>query len=128
METDLPDLPERPEALAEGKKPSHQRYLSSLKGPWGEIALRVNLAGGLGEPSLFPYLVRKEMIGGSKWSASWDWLDSFKGDLGVFVDMTHVTKGSYEFGLDLMLNSKANHSLHEAFVSPVYEWVPLSLR
>ena len=58
----------------------------------------------------------------------WSGLDELKGDLGVFIDMSLAAKGPYEFGLDLMLNSKANYRLHEAFVSPVCEWVRLSLR
>ena len=126
--TNLPPMPLAPDGLVAAASKAEAPYLTTLQGAWGEMAIRVNLGGDESAAKLLPFQIRKEMMEGSAWSAEWDWLKSLTGDTGVFVDMSRVTKGSYQFGLDLMLNSKANHGLHEAFVSPMYQWVPLPMR
>ena len=55
-----------------------------------------------------PFLVRESMFDAAPWKNGWGWLRGIKGNLGVFLDISRVRKGTYDFTLDLMLSHQAN--------------------
>lgn len=55
-----------------------------------------------------PFLIRKDDFTNEKLAKYWPWLSEIPGDLGMFLDFSRIGQGIYEFGLDLLLSSKAN--------------------
>ncbi len=110
------------------KEPKASQFLTKISSPEANIAMKVSLESPADTPLPAPYWVRKDMFADKKMIAQWPWLAGFKGDTGVFVDISRVRKGLYNFSLDLFIETKADEKLHEILTSPVADWVTLSLR
>lgn len=57
-----------------------------------------------------PFLLKKSDFESAKAAEYWPWLRDLSGDLGVFLDFSQIAKGSYDFGLDLLLSPRADES------------------
>ena len=55
-----------------------------------------------------PYLVSKAMFERKDMVESWPWLKKTRGSLGVFIDISGVKRGVYDFALDLALSYQAH--------------------
>lgn len=55
-----------------------------------------------------PFIVDQGMFDKDPWRSNWSWMKGSRGDLGVFLDISRVRKGLYDFALDLMLSDRAN--------------------
>lgn len=72
-----------------------------------------------------PFLVEERMFDQKPWTSDWRWLRGAHGNLGVYLDISQVHKGLYDFALDLMLSPKANDTFSD-FHRVVGNWVDLS--
>ncbi len=73
-----------------------------------------------------PFLIRRAMFGSSAWSSEWKWLKDLQGDIGIFIDISGVRRGLYDFGLDLVLASKAD-GVAPSWFDPLHTtWTPPS--
>jgi hypothetical protein len=63
-----------------------------------------------------PFLFRAPDFKDAAKRQAWPWLERLHGDLGVYLDFAAVKAGNYDFGLDLLLSSKA----HESFTDYGY--------
>lgn len=72
-----------------------------------------------------PFIVREPMFDAKPWRDSWKWLRNTKGNLGVYLDISRVHKGTYDFTLDLMLSDRANDVFTD-FLPFNWEWVSLT--
>ncbi len=68
-----------------------------------------------------PFLVEERMFDQKPWKSGWRWLRGTHGNLGVYLDISQVRKGLYDFSLDLMLSPKANDSFSD-FHGVVERW------
>ena len=75
-------------------------------------------AAGLVPP---PFLVRQNMFDQVPWRNGWPWLKGTYGNLGVFLDISMVRKGNYDFALDLMLSPRANDEFTD-FRPVLWDW------
>ncbi len=57
-----------------------------------------------------PFLIRKADFSDPARISHWPWIAQAPGDLGVFLDISQVRKGIYDFGLDLVLSPKADET------------------
>lgn len=58
-----------------------------------------------------PALITQEALQPqSLWMAHWRWLSGYDGDIGMFLDLSSMQKGVYQFGLDLIVSHEADDS------------------
>lgn len=132
VESNVNPLPE--EGIEGLKEPSRggreSQYITKISSPQiGAIAMKVSLESPAdGVPLPAPYWLKKGMFLDPGMVKEWPWLAGFRGDTGVFVDISRVRKGLYNFSLDLLIETKADEKLHEILTSPKADWVTLSLR
>ena len=74
-----------------------------------------------------PFMISPGMFDATPWSDQWKWLRGVKGDFGVYLDISQVKKGFYDFALDLMLSTQANDSFAD-FQAVTSKWVDLAHR
>lgn len=129
LDTNLSDLPEYApmETLEKVKSAANiPIFYATGRRPEGSFLVKVRVderARSLVPP---PFLIRKHMFGKEPWVSARSWLKDFRGDLGLFLDISNVKKGTYDFGLDLFLSSKADENFQDyGLISP--EWFHLSL-
>lgn len=60
-----------------------------------------------------PFLVEERMFDQKPWKSEWRWLRNTQGNLGVYLDISQVKKGLYDFTLDLMLSSKSGDTFQD---------------
>ena len=60
-----------------------------------------------------PFLVEEMMFDQKPWRSDWRWLRGTHGNLGVYLDISQVHKGLYDFFLDLMLSPKTNDTFQD---------------
>lgn len=60
-----------------------------------------------------PFLIRKADFTDPAKNSFWPWIARAPGDLGVFLDISQVRKGIYDFGLDLILSPKADETFKD---------------
>lgn len=127
FESDLRTLPpEGPRNLQGYGSAARKQYMAAVTGPQGVIAMRVVLDSP--QESLYlpaPYAVTKAMFADAGARQNWPWLSGLEGDSGIFVDISSVREGIYNFRLDLLLESGANTEIHEILTSPKADWVTL---
>lgn len=72
-----------------------------------------------------PYLVREAMFDQKPWKTEWRWLKDTHGNLGVYLDISQVHKGLYDFFLDLMLSPRPNDAFQDFHkVEGIWSQVP----
>lgn len=127
IDTNLVELPQNgPDtAVADSKRASDFPHFfakgSSDKAAF-YVKVRVDRQAAMLVPP--PYIVRHEMFGQTPWAREWPWLRDLRGDLGIFIDISRVRKGTYDFGLDLVLASKADDVAPSWFESLRTTWHP----
>lgn len=55
-----------------------------------------------------PYLAPKESFQQKSMLSAWPWLKKTSGNLGVFIEISSVHRGIYDFGLDVALSNQAH--------------------
>jgi hypothetical protein len=55
-----------------------------------------------------PYLASGEAFVSEKFKKAWPWLSRSKGSLGVFIEISGVKTGTYDFALDVALSNQAD--------------------
>lgn len=60
-----------------------------------------------------PFLVREAMFDQKPWKTEWRWLKDTRGNLGVYLDISQVHKGLYDFFLDLMLSPRSGDTFQD---------------
>lgn len=55
-----------------------------------------------------PYLLGQEAFTRPTFKKAWPWLEHLKGSLGVFIEISGVKTGSYDFALDVALSNQAH--------------------
>lgn len=132
----MPPLPAkvptaRPRATAEeGREGAARRYRASILGPQSRMEMDVRVAGpdGTDKNQLpTPYWINKSLFSEEKLQKEWEWLQELDGDAGIFVDISGVRQGIYNFSLDLLLEPKAETNEHEIVSSSLIEWMALPL-
>jgi len=68
-----------------------------------------------------PYVVARDTFKLEGAKASWPWLAGTQGDLGVFIEISGVKAGSYDFALDVALSNQADDGFAD-FQTVVAEW------
>jgi hypothetical protein len=71
-----------------------------------------------------PYLLRQDTFESAVHKRAWSWIQGLKGNLGVFIDISQVPRGEYDFTLDLMLSDRANDGFTD-FRPMTWEWQKL---
>jgi hypothetical protein len=72
-----------------------------------------------------PIMLRAEDFASKQKQEVWPWLVRQNADLGVFIDFSNVEKGMYNFGLDLLLSSKADERFTDyGLVEAVWHRLP----
>lgn len=113
LRSNLESLPAKsPEVLFQSaKRASGYPYFYALgKSPYGGVLVRVKVDKKAAEVSLPPYLVGSD-IDAKDYKRHWPWIDELNGDVKVFLDISSVAKGSYDFGLDLILEDEASEDV-----------------
>lgn len=68
-----------------------------------------------------PYVVARDAFKLDTARASWPWLAGTQGDLGVFIEISGVKAGSYDFALDVALSNQADDGFAD-FQTVVAQW------
>ena len=55
-----------------------------------------------------PYVARQETFSNERFKKAWPWLGQSQGSLGVFIEISGVKTGSYDFALDVALSNQAD--------------------
>ncbi|MCX6116418.1 MAG: hypothetical protein NT027_02665, partial [Proteobacteria bacterium] len=71
-----------------------------------------------------PFIIEIDQFKDLNLQKSWGWLKQNQGNLGVFLDISRVKKGVYDFALDLMLSHRANDDFND-FSSIDWDWSDL---
>ena len=125
IQTNLVDLPTKePESLTANDKtaadvlPLHARGKSRYE----SFLVRVRVDPDAARQVPPPYVIRGPIFGDQEHRKAWPWLAEMSGDLGIFIDFSSVRQGSYDFGLDLFLGSKADEGPPEVYDDMRTEW------
>ena len=129
LDTNLMDLPElAPQETLEKIKTAADTpfFYATGRRAEGSFLVKVRVderARNLVPP---PFLIRKSMFGKEPWVSARHWFKDFSGDLGLFLDISNVKKGTYDFGLDLFLSSKADEHFQDYnLIKPEWFYLPL---
>jgi hypothetical protein len=114
--------------LAPGPAPKgvSKEYWALAEGNYGAIAMKIDISSGDNEYFPHPYFFRGEVVHAEPWYKEWPWLKEMVGDFGVFVDISSVRRGAYNFSLDLILDSKADLKVDKVFTFPIVSWETLN--
>lgn len=104
---------------------SERPYQIALRGPWGRIAMRVRLGGDQGRSLPEPILVYRKHQAVQDKLKDLSWIVEKGLDLGVFTDIRHIEKGTYQFRLDLGLDSEADLDGYDVLDNPSVDWLPI---
>ncbi|MGE0174115.1 MAG: hypothetical protein AB7T49_15060 [Oligoflexales bacterium] len=103
-----------------------KEYWALAEGKYGAIAMKIDISSENNEFFPHPYFFRSNMAKAKPWHKEWPWLRDMVGDFGVFVDISSVQRGAYNFSLDLILDSKADLSVDKVFTFPKVSWEMLN--
>jgi hypothetical protein len=68
-----------------------------------------------------PYVVARDTFKLEAAKAAWPWIAGTQGDLGVFIEISGVKAGSYDFALDVALSNQADDGFAD-FQTVVARW------
>jgi hypothetical protein len=83
-------------------------FLVRGKSSIGSFVARVRVDPGALKQSPPPYLASDLVFGSTPTAEAWPWLKQVDGDLGVFIEISGVKKGFYDFALDLAVSNQAD--------------------
>ena len=129
IRSNLERLPaDDPEKLAarRGDAAKHERFFARGSRPEGSFQVEVVVDPEAAKQVPPPFLIGPREFDGPAFREHWPWLAEIPGDLGLFLDISMVKKGTYDFGLDLVLSPKAKKSFADyGFVSAFWSRVPI---
>ena len=129
IESNLERLPaEDPDLLAKQRGSAAQTEVFYATGsrPEGSFFVQVVVDEEARQQVPPPYLIGRREFTGESWQNHWSWLSQIPGDLGLYLDISMVKKGTYDFGLDLVLSPKAKKSFTDyGFVDVYWSRVPI---
>lgn len=129
IETNLVDLPAKSAAEVAAAKINSKGtpiFFATGHRPEGSFLVKVRVDERARSMVPPPFLIRKDMFGSDPWKKYWPWMNDFRGDLGLFLDIANVRQGTYDFGLDLVLSSKAQEDFKD-YGSVETDWQPLPI-
>lgn len=104
---------------------SQESFYAVAHGRDGSLVARVSVDEKAKAMVPMPIMLRAEDFSSVKKQEVWPWLARQNGDLGVFIDFSNVEKGMYNFGLDLLLSSKADERFTDyGIVDAVWHRLP----
>ncbi len=125
--SNLPDLPQQPGlAKHRAKDVAPAFHATGRRDPHSvHIDVRVDDRALVEVPP--PYLLQKEALADARMAQNWPWLRRIDGDLAVFVDISALDAGVYDFGLDLTLAYGAErvHRGQLMHINPMWSGLPL---
>ena len=126
LSTNMQPLPKSPEVYRDGKlsAASYPEFHVNAESDVANVMINVRVDPDAAKLVPPPFLVPANLLG--KEADSWDWMEEMSGDLGVFLDISGVRKGLYDFGLDLLLYSRADGDSASGFQSVRLDWTVLT--
>ncbi len=88
----------------------------------GSFAVNIHVDEGALKQAPPPYIVHKESFLDKGMLSKWPWLKKSIGNLGVFIEISHVHRGIYDFGLDVALSNQA-HDTFTDFQAVSANWL-----
>jgi hypothetical protein len=82
----------------------------AIKGgsPIGSFAVNIKVDQSALKMAPPPYLASRESFSQKDMISAWPWLKKSAGSLGVFIEISSVHRGTYDFGLDVALSNQAH--------------------
>ncbi len=101
-----------------------------IDGDFGKrsLLMKVEVDRRAARTSMPPFLIRQSMFGVQDMTDQWPWIDGLSGDVGAFIDISRVHKGSYDFGLDIFLSPEANEKVISGVDSLRASWLDTSFQ
>lgn len=107
------------------KASTQEEFFAIARGRDGALLASVRVDPKAKAMVPMPLMLKSEDFLSERNIANWPWLAKQNGDLGVFIDFSNVEKGLYNFGLDLLLSSKADERFADyGLVDTVWHQVP----
>jgi hypothetical protein len=91
-----------PKALAQ------EKFYAIASGRDGSLIASVSVDETARAMVPMPLMLKAADFAADKNKKDWSWMARQNGDLGVFIDFSNVEKGLYNFGLDLLLSTRAD--------------------
>ena len=129
VETNLEDLPpvSAKEVKDRGRTAlSQEVFYARGRRPEGGFVVNVRVDPAARKLVPPPFFVRKEMFLDPVYLKPWPDILGPGGDMGVYLDISGVRTGVYDFGLDLLLSRKADEMLRD-YGSVEAQWVLLDI-
>ena len=111
VESNLAPLPAKDAALVVEKGPkadSTEVFRARGSSPDGAFLVQVRVDEKARREVPPPFLIQAADFVSKQQQEHWPWLEDIAGDLGVFLDFSRIKQGIYNFGLDLLLATKAD--------------------
>jgi hypothetical protein len=87
----------------------------------GSFSVNIHVDEGALKQAPPPYIVHKESFLEPGMLSKWPWLKKSIGNLGVFIEISSVQRGIYDFGLDVALSNQA-HDTFTDFQTVSAQW------
>jgi len=99
-----------------------------IDGRFGEklLLMKVEVDPKAAKTSMPPFLIRQQSFVDKNLIKQWPWLDGMSGEVGAFIDISRVHKGSYDFSLDIFLSPEANEKVMSSVDSLRTNWLSTS--
>jgi len=95
--------------MATGQKAiAQEEFYAIARGRDGALIARVRVDETARAMVPMPLMLKSADFASKANKKDWPWLGRQNGDLGVFIDFSNVEKGMYNFGLDLLLSTRAD--------------------
>ena len=117
VQTNLADLPESAavDIVKTGKSALEQDvYFANGSRPEGAFAVNVRVDPEARKLVPPPFFVKKAMFSQPEYKKVWPEIMARGGDMGVYLDISGVRTGVYDFGLDLLLSREASQRLRDS--------------
>jgi hypothetical protein len=95
-----------PDSLAKLRASNFHEFRAAGTRPEGSFQIRVRVDDKAKAMVPPPFLVEGKEFTSAAHQNHWPWLKELTSDLGIFLDFSGVSKGVYEFGLDLVLETE----------------------
>jgi|GEM_PF-1072430 len=129
IETNLPDMPAKSASeirLSGQTAAGNEVFYARGSRPEGAFVVNVRVDPVARKQVPPPYIVRQWMFKDDTYKALWTDLVAPGGDLGVYLDISGVRTGTYDFGLDLLLSREADQIVHD-YGSVEARWMQLKI-
>lgn len=128
IDSNLVPLPAKSAADVVDKGPkasmTEEFYARGSQESFGSFLVKVRVDAKARAEVPPPFIIRAKDFDDAALAQHWDWLAQSRGDLGVYLDISQVPQGLYDFGLDLLLSPKA-HDTFTDYGPIAAEWLRL---